>query len=206
MVDLGNVLINFNHWIAANKFAKFSSRNLDDIYNLLFDSPFTSSFEVGAIKPEAFFLAMKEELGMSIDYNRFLPIWNEIFFLTSDNVQVYQLVRTLKERFKVIMISNINQLHFEYLKENFRIFDPFDKIILSYEVGVRKPHPKIYTVALDQCAVSNHEAFYIDDRLDLVEAASRLGIRGVQFKSFELLKRNLEDERVLQAKEEAPKK
>lgn len=206
LVDLGNVLINFNHWIAANKFLKFSSRSLDDIYHLLFDSPFTKSFEEGSIKSEDFFLNIKEELNLTLDYHRFLPIWNEIFYLTSDNVELCQLIRNLKERFKIILISNINQLHFEYLKENFKIFDPFDKLILSYEVGVRKPHPKIYQAALDAFSISAQQAFYIDDRLDLIEEASKLSLRGTQFKSFESLKGSLEQAGILESKDSLIKK
>lgn len=198
ILDLGNVLINFNHWVAANKFMRFSERNLNDIYNMLFDSPFTKSFEEGRVTPEEFFLAIKNELSLRMDYNAFLPVWNEIFYLTSDNIEAYQLVPELKKKYKVIVLSNINQLHFEYLKENFRIFDPFDKIVLSYEVGVRKPDPKIYQYALELFSLQPQEAFYIDDRLDLIEQADRLSIAGVQFKSAQSLKIALEENCILE--------
>jgi putative hydrolase of the HAD superfamily len=198
IVDLGNVLINFNHWVAANKFVRASDRSLNDIYNMLFDSPFTKSFEEGKVTSEEFFLAIKNELSLKMDYSAFLPVWNEIFYLTSDNIEVYQLVHTLKKKYKVIVLSNINQLHFEYLKENFRIFDPFDKIVLSYEVGVRKPDPKIYQYALELFSVRPEEAFYIDDRLDLVEQAERLSIPATQFKSFQGLRLVLEENSILE--------
>lgn len=198
IVDLGNVLINFNHWVAANKFLRFSKRSLNDIYNLLFDSPFTKSFEEGKLTSEEFFMAIKNELSLGMDYGAFLPVWNEIFYLTSDNIEVYQLVYILKKKYKVIVLSNINQLHFEYLKENFRIFDPFDKIVLSYEVGARKPDPKIYQHALELFSVRPQEAFYIDDRLDLVEQAERLSIPATQFKSFQGLKLVLEENCIIE--------
>ncbi|MEW6008640.1 MAG: HAD-IA family hydrolase [Candidatus Omnitrophota bacterium] len=198
ILDLGNVLINFNHWIAANKFAKFSPKKLDYIYNLLFDSKLTHRFEEGKLEPQDFFLAVKGDLELKLDYNQFIPIWNEIFFLTSDNVGVYQLVKTLKERFKVVLLSNINRLHFEYLKDNFKIFDPFDKIVTSYEVGLRKPDAKIYQYALNLFSFLPSDAFYIDDRSDLIEEARRLSIAGAQFKSLESLKPVLESVSILE--------
>ena len=196
--DLGNVLINFNHWIATNKFMKQSNRGLDYIYNLLFDSEFTKSFEEGKITGEEFFFAVKKELQLDIDYNQFLPIWNEIFYLTSDNVEVYQLANVLKTRFKIIVLSNINQLHFEYLKNNFRIFDAFERIVLSYKVGARKPDTKIYKYALDLFSLSPQEAFYFDDRADLIEAAGRLSIKAIQFKTPSDLKSALFNAGILQ--------
>ncbi len=203
ILDLGNVLINFNHWIAANKFAKFSPKKLDYIYNLLFDSKLTHKFEEGKLEPQDFFLAIKEDLDLKLDYQQFLPIWNEIFFLTSDNVEVYQLVRVLKERFKVVLLSNINRLHFEYLKDNFKIFDPFDKIVTSYEVGLRKPDPKIYLNTLNLFSSAPSQAFYIDDRLDLIEEARRLSIAAVQFKSFLALKSALENAGILEPQKDS---
>lgn len=197
ILDLGNVLINFNHWVAANKFLSFSPRKLNDIYNLLFDSPLLHTFEAGKIGAEDFFLAVKKDLSLDIDYNKFLPIWNEIFYLTSDNVEVHRIVNVLKERFKVIVLSNINQLHFQYLKDTFRIFDPFHKIILSYEVGLRKPEAGAYQYTLDLFKVSSAQAFYIDDRIDLIEAAARLSIDGLQFKSAADLKSTLENLEIL---------
>ena len=184
IVDLGNVLINFNHWIAANKFIKFSLSSLDDIRNLLFDSPLLHNFENGEMTPEDFFLAVREELALDIDYDRFLPIWNEIFYLTSDNLQVYKLLQTLRGQSKIILLSNINQLHFEYLKENFNVFGRFDRLVLSYKIGLRKPESEIFQYTLDLFSIPAEQAFYIDDREDLIAQARRLSIAGVTFKSF----------------------
>jgi putative hydrolase of the HAD superfamily len=204
IVDLGNVLITFNHWIAANKFLRFSKSSLSDIYNLFFDSQLLHTFEEGHIKGEEFFLAVKQEIELQLDYDKFLPIWNEIFYLTSENIELFQLVRTLKAKYKVIVLSNINQLHFDYLKQNFRIFDPFDAVILSYEVGFRKPDPHIYKHALNLFSVHPEESFYIDDRLDLIEQAQQLSIPGVQFKSSQALKSKLEEIGILEPERKQP--
>src|SRR3989338_5470144 len=70
--------------------------------------------------------------------------WNDIFFLTKHNRFVYNLAQDLRKTYKLALLSNINILHFDYLKKNFSIFKPFHHIILSYEVGLRKPDPLIY--------------------------------------------------------------
>jgi putative hydrolase of the HAD superfamily len=179
--DLGNVLINFNHRIAVKKILAFTPRKEEDIYNLFFDSGLTELYEEGKISSDEFFHRVKKALGLEIDYDTFLPVWNDIFFEVPLNIKMHNFLRKIKPAYKLIMISNLNESHFEFLKKKMGIFKEFDKLVLSYEVGFRKPHPEIYKVALDFAKTVPFKAFYIDDRKDLVEAASKLGIRGIVF-------------------------
>lgn len=191
--DLGNVLINFDHMIAANKISKFSDKHLQVIFNLFFDSKLTGLFEEGKISPQEFFLEVKRTLNVKLAYAQFLPIWNEIFFLTPENQAVYNLAKHLKSRYKIALLSNINILHFDYLKKNFPVFDAFNNIITSFEIGFRKPHPLIYKKTLEVLKVPlASEVFYIDDRPELVEKARQFGLVSSVFKGVAELKRDLE--------------
>lgn len=192
--DLGNVLINFDHTIAANKISRFCDKSPQDIFNLFFDSSLTALFEEGKIRPQEFFLRVKEALNLKLEYAEFLPIWNEIFFLTSQNRAVYNLAKALKDRYKIALLSNINILHFDYLKRNFPVFGAFHSIVTSFEVGFRKPHHLIYKKTLEVLKVSlPAEVFYTDDRLELIEKARELGLRSFVFKGVAQLRRNLEN-------------
>jgi putative hydrolase of the HAD superfamily len=190
ILDLGNVLIDFDHRIAAKKISALTQKTPEEIFNLFFDSQLTAFFEEGKISPRDFFQKVKEILDLKVDYNEFLPIWNEIFFLTEKNRLVCQLAKTLSKRYKVALLSNINILHFEYLKENFPIFDAFHHIITSFEVGFRKPHISIYEKALEVLNILPERVFYADDRPELVEQAKRLGIRSFLFKGVDKLKKD----------------
>jgi len=191
--DLGNVLISFDHSIAARKILGFTEKTEREIFDLFFDSGLTGLFEEGKIPPEEFFLRIKEMLGLKLDYAGFLPIWNEIFFLTSDNHDVYKVAKRLKGRYKTALLSNINVLHFNYLKQIFPLFDAFDCVFTSFELGMRKPHPLIYGRALEALGVKAPEnIFYTDDRAELIEKAATLGIRGFVFKNTAQLIRDLE--------------
>src|SRR4030042_11370 len=110
--DLGNVLIDFDHTIAAKKISAFTDKNPQEIFDLFFDSPLTGLFEEGKISPQEFFSEVKKTLNFKLDYAAFLPIWNEIFFLTEKNHAVYALAKTLRDRYKTALLSNINVLHF----------------------------------------------------------------------------------------------
>lgn len=189
--DLGNVLVDFNHRIAAQRISRFTDKTADEIFNLFFDSELTGLFEEGKIAPQDFFLKIKETLNSKLDYNEFVPIWNDIFFLSQKNHNVYNLAKTLRNHYKLALLSNINILHFEYLQKKFpHLFDAFHHIITSYEVGLRKPHPLIYQKTLGALGVLADSVFYTDDRAELVEKAKDLGIRSFHFQDINKLKKD----------------
>ncbi len=57
----------------------------------------------------------------------------------------------------------------------------FDVTIVSYEVGVAKPDPRIYRICIGRLGVDPKESLFVDDREENVEAAVRLGIRTLHF-------------------------
>lgn len=120
-----------------------------------------------------------------------MPIWNEIFFLSEKNTAIYNLACALKSHYRIALLSNINILHFEYIKKTFPVINNFPNIIISYEAGFRKPHPEIYRIALKVLGVSPENCFYTDDRTELIEGARKLGIEGFVFKSVGQLKKDL---------------
>jgi HAD superfamily hydrolase (TIGR01549 family) len=189
--DLGNVLINFDHRIASQKLSKFTDTPEDEIYNLFFDSKLTALFEEGKISTLQFFSKVKEALNLGIEFDEFLPIWNEIFFFDEENLSVYNLASSLKNRYKVALLSNINISHFEHIKRTFPILDAFHNIITSFEMGFRKPNPEIYQKALHALDSPPEDVFYTDDRLELVESARQLGIRSFIFKGPRQLEADL---------------
>ena len=189
--DLGNVLVDFDHMIAARKISAFTDMAAEDIFNLFFDSPLTAAFEEGRISPRDFFSEVKKKLNLKLGYHRFVLIWNEIFFLSEKNRAVYDLAKSLKKRYKLSVLSNVNFLHLEYIKKEFSIFDAFDNVITSCELGFKKPDPAIYKKALEILGVEAGSTFYTDDRAELTEKAKELGIRSFVFTGAEQLRNDL---------------
>jgi len=189
--DLGNVLIDFDHMIAARKISRFTNMAPEDIFNLFFDSSLTASFEEGRVSPRDFFSGVKKRLNLKLDYEQFVPIWNEIFFLSEKNRAVYDLAKSLESRYKLSVLSNVNFLHLEHLKKKFQIFDAFHNVIASCEMGFMKPDPAIYKKALEILGVEAAGAFYTDDRAELTEKANELGIRSFVFTGVEQLRKDL---------------
>jgi len=191
LFDLGRVLVDFDHKRAAERIAFFCKKTSAEIYALFFESPVTIAFETGKIIPQNFYLEVKKMLDLKLSYESFVPIWNDIFFLSPKNRAVFGLVNSLRANYKTVMLSNINTLHYEYLKKNYPVFGVFDRVFLSFELGIIKPDKKIYQQITQELKVLPEEIFYTDDRGELVESAKSLGIKGTVFTNFEQLVKDM---------------
>ncbi|MDD5005012.1 MAG: HAD family phosphatase [Candidatus Omnitrophica bacterium] len=200
LFDLGRVLIDFDHNIAVKRMKHFCSLDENNIYDLFFDSDLTDRFEKGLISSLEFFQELKARLNAKISYEEFVPIWNEIF---TPHPGMREIVESLKDNYSLYMVSNINELHFKYLQQQFKdYFVYFSYIFLSYELKLRKPDLKIYELIIDYLKIPAEKIIYTDDRPELVNAAKKLDIDAFVFESTavfkeELIRRNIKFDLVL---------
>lgn len=66
-----------------------------------------------------------------------------------------------------------------------------DVVVISSEIGVRKPSRKIYQIACDRLGVQTEQAVMIDDLQQNLDGAARLGIAGVLHTGAEDTRRQL---------------
>lgn len=186
--DLGKVIVDFSRMDIAKGLAVCSTltqyQNPDNIIACLFNTGYEliKQYEEGRITSEEFFIHIKEILALNMSYERFKCVWSEIFV---ENDGVADLIESLKKEFSLFLLSNTNELHFEYIKNRFPVVHKFDEWILSYKIGKMKPHSEIYRTTLSRAKVSPEEAIFIDDIGEYVLAARGMGINAVEFKSVE---------------------
>jgi len=195
LFDLGNVILPFNNDQIAQKLSRFSQKNeLQDpqkVFSYLFDleKGVINSFDMGKASPSEFFQSIKKYLGLSISFEEFIPIWTDIFI---ENQEVSEIILSLKGRWKLGLLSNTDPLHFSYLLSKFPIIRTFEKCILSYEVGFKKPDVRIFQKAIEWASVEPEKILFIDDTKGHVGVAVSLGMQGIHFISAHQLKEELE--------------
>ncbi len=75
---------------------------------------------------------------------------------------------------------------FDFLKQ-------FDGIVVSGEEKTRKPFAKIYEITLDRYQIIPKKSIFIDDNFENIQAAEKLEINGIHFRSANQLKKDLSD-------------
>jgi putative hydrolase of the HAD superfamily len=141
-------------------------------------------FETGLIEPRDFVAQMSSALDLDIEYGHFCRIWSSIF---TDTLIPESMLASLAARYRLLLLSNTNAIHFEGLRASHPLLRHFHKLILSYEVKAMKPRPEIYQAALACAGCRPEDCFYTDDIAAYVTAARSLGIDAVQFRSLEQL-------------------
>jgi putative hydrolase of the HAD superfamily len=61
----------------------------------------------------------------------------------------------------------------------------FDAVVISGEVGLRKPEPEIFVLALERIGLPAGECAFVDDLPHNVAAAARQGLVGIVHRTFE---------------------
>jgi epoxide hydrolase-like predicted phosphatase len=121
--------------------------------------------------------------------------WNELWqrhYLTHDhlpNHQIIDLVKKLRAAgYATPLLSDTIPSHAACNQELYALFDP---VVLSFNIGFKKPDPRSYRFLLDLIHRQPEECIFIDDLAVNVNGASAVGIHGVHFTSFEELARQL---------------
>jgi putative hydrolase of the HAD superfamily len=104
---------------------------------------------------------------------------------------LFELITSLQGRYKIGMLSNSAS---DWLTDIFtkQQLGLFDETILSYEVGMAKPDPRIYALATEKLGVEPEECVFIDDQERYCTAATEVGMQAIAYTDFDDFKLQLE--------------
>lgn len=189
LFDLGNVLIAFDFRRGYRALEGFCKHRAEDIPLLIAESGLVPPYECGEISSPDFFERLSAVLGLNVSYQQFCDLWTTIFL--PEPMVPEELLAGLHRRYRMVMVSNTNDIHFRMIRETYGLIRHFDAHVLSFEVGAIKPAQRIYAEAVQQAGCEPSECFYTDDVAEFVEAARRFGLDAVQFRGEEELEKEL---------------
>jgi FMN phosphatase YigB (HAD superfamily) len=187
--DLGKVLVYFDFKRAYRALENLCPYPAVEIPKRLATTDLVERFETGLLEPRDFVEQFSRILDLRVDYDHFCRIWSSIF---TETLVPESLLEGLAARYRLLLLSNTNALHFEMLRQNYgHMLRHFHSLILSYEIRASKPQPEIFQAAVERAGCRSEECFYTDDIFAYVEAARRMGMDAVQFESGKQLERDL---------------
>jgi len=180
--DLGDVILNIDVPLASSSFGKLSGRQQHEILTLFKEKELFRLFETGLVDEDAFRNMIRELLEF--------PDWSEEIIDTAWNSLLLdippariELIKELGKNYRLFLLSNTSSIHIKQVNKILhaatgieRLDDLFEKVYLSYEMGLMKPDPAIYLQVLEESGLVAEETLFLDDNADNITAASKLGI------------------------------
>ncbi len=193
--DLGNVLIPFNYEIAFAKLDEIK-QGLGNHYRTFLKDNYHlhRAHESGQMSDYEFISVHLAALDNLLDRETFCRIYSEIFTV---NEPTTDLLSALKQKYRLMLLSNTNAIHKKYGWEHYPWLGNFEKLFLSHEVKAVKPQPEIYNAVTAYTKAPASEHIFIDDIAEYVEGAKKCGWDGIQYLSHEYVVKELEARGIL---------
>jgi glucose-1-phosphatase len=179
--DIGRVLVRVDVARAMQGLASGTPLSPTELWSAIEKDPCWPDWQEGRMSPRDWYLHLNERLGGGLTFEQFTEVWNRA--LDPTPIHEDSFFKTLSRRYRLALLSNTDPIHVKHLEASYSFFAYFPVRIYSCDVGASKPNPLIYMEALRALRVRAHEAVYIDDIADYVDAARRLGLGGIQFQS-----------------------
>jgi FMN phosphatase YigB (HAD superfamily) len=171
--DLGNVLVNFDGqatFAAVSDLAGVSLAKLYAHYQTV-----EHAFGTGELNGRGYYNLLDQAFGLSASYDSFVSAFCRY---QQRNEAALAFVCNLQAREDVVVgvISNTNDVHASWLHTNLPELKLFSSVVLSNEVGLLKPDPAIYELALTKLGLPPGNALFVDDLAENVAGGTAVGL------------------------------
>ena len=186
--DFGNVIINIEFQRIYQTFAKFTSKPIAYIEKRITEDQIFRRYESGQFTDEEFREVIRQTLGFPLSDHEVDTAWNAILLdIPADRID---LIHKIRQKYPVFLLSNTNNIHIKasnnYLKKTHGINSLdilFDRLFLSYEMGMWKPDTEIYYEVLRSINLEPNEVVFFDDNLQNIESAKAIGMQTILVES-----------------------
>ncbi len=181
--DLGGVLLNINPLLSLLEFANISKTDSEVLKNRLASERVFEKFDTGALSPDGFRAELCRIMAYKASNAEIDAAWN--ILLLDFPAERVELLKELRNNYRIFLLSNTNIIHFwKYTGDFYSTYglpmaELFEKLFLSYEIGIHKPDAGIYTHVLQNAGLKAEECVFIDDSLANVDAARIIGMKGI---------------------------
>ena len=185
--DLGGVILNLDYSNTIKEFNKLGLFNFEKLYSQKKQAKIFNDFEKGKISAEKFIFSIRQLVKVNIKEIDFINAWNAML-LEIPSVRL-EFIQKLKKNFKTYLLSNTNEIHIKKFEEDLSNTNElkdfqncFDQIYYSSEIGMRKPDAECFLKVIQDHHLNAHETLFIDDTIQHVNGARKVGINAILLK------------------------
>lgn len=186
--DFGGVILDIDPQQINNELERLGYMDFQRLSSPEFQEGIINKFERGILTPEVFRKKVRDFLGFSITQQEIDDVWNSILLdIPKERIRVLEQA---KKNYQIFLLSNSNEIHYDVyvrdlqLRFGYNDFDHlFHKSYFSFDLHMSKPNPEIFEFVMYQHQLNPQETLFIDDTLQHIETAKKLG-----FKTYQLVK------------------
>jgi len=182
--DLGGVLLDIDYNLTRTAFEKLGVVNFDEMYSQANADKLFQKLETGAVTEEEFYKELNRSTGLRLSSKEIKEAWNAM--LLSFREESLQFLDEVRERYKIFLLSNTNNIHLVsfyeiyHRKERKKSFEQyFNKAYYSFEIGLRKPDVDCYEWVLNDLQAEPRKTLFIDDSIKNIEGAEKAGLQTI---------------------------
>ena len=183
--DWGGVLIDLDFEGCRKAFQELGVGDLKQLLTGADENNLFKKYELGIITTEEFREEIRRLAASTLTDEEIDKVWNSM--VRTVPIEKLQILSELRKRYSVFLLSNTNDLHWEYASA--RVFhfgnlerdDFFQQIFLSQRMHLAKPNPAIFRSALEEAGIHAEETLFIDDSIINCEAAASVGLKAAHY-------------------------
>lgn len=196
--DFGGVMVPFSQMDSLKEQESRLGLQPGSLAEILWRSADWRLAEVGAITDEEYWRRTGAQLGLHTT-EAIRDFQQDLFRDAKTDRRMAELVRRLRGQYRTGLLSNASDVLPALLGERYGLDGLFDVEVISALVGLAKPDPAIYRLALERLGTPPEATVFVDDYELNVAAAAALGIRAIHFVGYEALIPALQKQSVMLA-------
>lgn len=173
--DLFGVLIEFNDDLVTARLADHCADPLG-AFGALRDIVSRGDLIRGRLTLTELRSELVERHGLTLTESQFEACWLRSYSRSMPGMA--GLIERLAGRHRLVLLSNVDRYYWRKLAGELAELRHFNRLVLSWEVGVAKPERHMFELAVEAAGISASRCFFVDDKPENVEAAMRLGWGG----------------------------
>ena len=172
--DFGGVMAPFDELDSVQEQESRLGLQPGDLAEMLWRSADWRLAKVGAITDEEYWRRIGDRLGLHTP-EAIRDFQQDLFRDARTDPQMADLVRQLRGRYRLGLLSNASDVLPRLLRERYGLDGLFDVEVVSALVGLAKPDPAIYQLALERLGTAPEATVFVDDYEPNVVAAATMG-------------------------------
>jgi len=178
VLDLGNVLVFHDDLVLFQRMSAWGGADPEHIRKRMLE--LWDAINRGDLAGDELRGTVCQVAGAKVpmEAEAFFALWNCHFRL---HHELLPMLDALLGQVKVVLLSNVNEMHWRFVRPRIPQFERFHDLVLSYQLHMAKPDPEIFQATLTRSDLRAEETAYFDDIARYVEVAQALGIHASVF-------------------------